>query len=1731
MDDAEPSGESNTARSGGAELPEPANYDATDDATSTSSDRAESQHRDNAQRAQRHGSTNIMDVDEGGGRDSAISQSSSSSRRSDAAREAINSDAAASAASGHQANRHNLFELSLGSMARVSNAHQLRPLVAALKGHADATLQLVALQELTELLSMSTEDSLIGLDVNDLTHTLVGLVRGRESDVGFATGNANAMLLACRCLVNLLEALPLSGPVLVRHDAIPVLCRKLLDIEYIDVAEQALSVLARLSEDFSAEICEAGGMSACLMFLDFFATGTQRTALACATNCARSITGTQFPQAAEAMPVLARTAFHVDQRIADLSCSAILHLTVAFRSSPERIEQLVSEELLRRVVATIWPADTPSDNSAPVALLRVLAMVASASCTRTAQLLDMEIIPALAEVLASGFGNPDEPPDPAHPALSARKLQYGSVLLVPERVWEALRLLVIVLPRLPTTDVAREQMERVVCGERGGTRSSNSNSNSGDSGEADGATPSDNNGQLARLVDVYARPAVLQQLQDALVPLMIRIFAQTSNVAVRYRVLLVVLKTVYYLDAGRLQTALDAVDLPLFVMGSVSLLESPVISGVSLLIVRVVLDKTQGRYTQRLIREGVVDSLSKLALVADEALGRASAGGADDDNAEDSAADSDGSTPDGACEPPGSPAGEGPAANDISVGFRLTSAHIPAASRHGMAGASQRSPFAVDASSAADKGETIPLLRWVLGQCRTISSALEGASASESADGESAVLERLRQLAARLSAADTSHDALLACADALAEQLTAPAGVTSHELVQSGLVVALADALARDCVGGYASASAGDAVRCLLRQHTRGRPYSVSTSALGVLLGRLQEALSLADDLRVHEAYQTGADEARSPAHMLSKQIRFSLGPAGAGAAGEAAGAASEKGPADDAVATAMEQIRRSFQAIRVSVHAVATFSVLEAYLRPRVALLIKRSSRRGLQRRRGQAAAALPPAVPTEDSDAGGLRPRRAQLEGAAGAGGSGESDWAADGGGRSKREREHMHMLRMIAQASGINLRAAALFGGVDLDTETSDSESDAGADADEQPAGEGDTARSEGGGGDGAEVADRPDDWRLGFVLRVGETERAVDASDNIFRTIHGLWQQDPQLKSASPWGHTFELRFHVEIGPRPPAAPEAHERQQAGFPARTADGEGLDGVLGAKGAAMARLLKMLYGLLRLDRTSERATEPSYESAVADLDRLFVNHTISAKAARQLSDPLMVVCAALPDWCHRVIGSAPFLVSLESRLAYLQAAFFGYSRNINFWQAVARREQRAGSSDSPADLQIPLGHVQRQKVRISRHRMLESALKVLELYGTTKTILEVEYFEEAGSGIGPTLEFYAAISRSLQETSLGLWRDEGRAAAPEPGNRADADSAGDVGYVSAPCGLFPAPIGDQGGSARHEGRADVLLPEERAVQLFGFLGRLVAKGLIDNRVLDIPLSAEFWAAIQRHLSAGHGTGTEASWTWGQIEALDAHLASSLRYLQGFVEAKNAVYARKDRSAAQIQTEVDAIRGPDGQSAVEDLTLDFTLPGYPSLELRPGGSEVPVTISNVHTYVDLVARWTLQTGVRKQIAAFCEGFDRVFSSRSLLMFTPAELCSIVGQTAGGDVQWTRHSLLDGIRAGQGLAPSSPVYQAFLDFLVSLGEADRRRFLQFATGSPRLPMGGFRALHPPMTVVPRPADPPLKPDDYLPTVMTCANLIKLPGYSSFDVLAQRWRHAISEGQLSFHLS
>lgn len=421
--------------------------------------------------------------------------------------------------------------------------------------------------------------------------------------------------------------------------------------------------------------------------------------------------------------------------------------------------------------------------------------------------------------------------------------------------------------------------------------------------------------------------------------------------------------------------------------------------------------------------------------------------------------------------------------------------------------------------------------------------------------------------------------------------------------------------------------------------------------------------------------------------------------------------------------------------------------------------------------------------------------------------------------------------------------------------------------------------------------------------------------------------------------------------------------------------------------------------------------------------------------------------------------------------------------------------------------------VGRLSRQKVRVSRSRILDSAAKVMEMYSSQKAVLEVEYFGEVGTGLGPTLEFYTLLSHDLQRTGLRMWRGgEGDGSVDmevEGEERGDGmRDSGDV--VVAPLGLFPRPwldSGDGGGFGK-------------VIEYFRLLGCVMAKALQDGRLLDIPLSTAFYKLVLGQELDLH-----------DVSSFDAELGRTLQELQALVSRKKYLESTQGYDRNEI---VDLkFRG----APIEDLCLDFTLPGYPDYILKPGNEDV--SIDNLEEYISLVVAATVKTGITRQMEAFKAGFNQVFDISSLQIFTPNELDHLL---CGQRELWEADKLVDHIKFDHGYTSKSPAVVNLLEIMGEFTPEQQRAFCQFVTGAPRLPPGGLAVLNPKLTIVRKHSSTSSNvtsnaagvsdtADDDLPSVMTCANYLKLPAYSTKEIMYKQLLYAINEGQGSFDLS
>ncbi|KAK9701863.1 Ubiquitin fusion degradation protein 4 [Basidiobolus ranarum] len=611
------------------------------------------------------------------------------------------------------------------------------------------------------------------------------------------------------------------------------------------------------------------------------------------------------------------------------------------------------------------------------------------------------------------------------------------------------------------------------------------------------------------------------------------------------------------------------------------------------------------------------------------------------------------------------------------------------------------------------------------------------------------------------------------------------------------------------------------------------------------------------------------------------------------------------------------------------------------------------------------------------------------------------------------------------------------------------------------------------------------DPQDSWH--FEFSIGDV--AIDNEWTIYKAIHQYIKQSTD-KSRNRWSSIYAIKYKKVYDP--PKNLEMLQLQSSSFEEAAA----CTGYYDHKNvySQILRLLRELHTLNTRCLEIHSQTSICGKSLAVLQPSNFINVKLTAKMNRQLEEPMIVVNSCLPNWCEYLTKEYSFLFPFETRYLYLQSTAFGCSRSIARYQNIQARSSRLDSRRD--DLQPVLGRIQRQKVRISRPRILESAVKVMDLYGSLPSILEVEYFEEVGTGLGPTLEFYAAVSKEFCKRSLTLWRDDG-------------NSSTSGSYATSSQGLFPRP------------RSELYFESEngiRILNLYKAMGKFVAKALFDTRIIDLPLNSIFFKIFLNP--------QEKIQTLSDIRQVDSGIGNSLEVISYFAREKQRIL--QDFALSEVQRQKSLRRIKYQGVSLEDICLDCTLPGYPDIELTENGANTPVNIQNVEEYLDAVIEYTVGSGVTKQIEAFRSGFDTVFPSKHLKTFSADELVMLFGQA---EEDWSPSTLLDAIRADHGYTPDSLSIKYLVEIMSSFTSKERREFLRFVTGSPRLPIGGFKSLTPRFTVVCKPNELPLTPDDYLPSVMTCVNYLKMPNYTSQDVMKSKLDTAMKEGQGSFHLS
>ncbi|KAH8596365.1 ubiquitin ligase [Bisporella sp. PMI_857] len=178
---------------------------------------------------------------------------------------------------------------------------------------------------------------------------------------------------------------------------------------------------------------------------------------------------------------------------------------------------------------------------------------------------------------------------------------------------------------------------------------------------------------------------------------------------------------------------------------------------------------------------------------------------------------------------------------------------------------------------------------------------------------------------------------------------------------------------------------------------------------------------------------------------------------------------------------------------------------------------------------------------------------------------------------------------------------------------------------------------------------------------------------------------------------------------------------------------------------------------------------------------------------------------------------------------------------------------------------------------------------------------------------------------------------------------------------------------------------------------------------------------------------------------------------------------------------------------------------------------DLKEGGRDIDVTDENKKEYVDLMVKWRIQKRIDDQFQAFITGFHELIPAELVNVFDERELELLIGGIAEIDVDdWKKHTDY------RGYTESDEVIKFFWQTIRSWDGEQKSRLLQFATGTSRIPVNGFKDLQgsdgPRRFTIEKQGE-----INNLPKSHTCFNRLDLPAYKSLEALQTKLTMAVEE--------
>ena len=330
------------------------------------------------------------------------------------------------------------------------------------------------------------------------------------------------------------------------------------------------------------------------MYLDFFSTNVQRTAVTTAANCCRNIPIDSFDTVREIMPNLKGIISGTDQKVVEQGCLCIARIVEGFKNHPDKLEQLITQDILEAVLAILLPGSTSvAGSNTHTQLLRLLGLLVKNSAKLGAQMLKMNLVDTVYQIL-TGVSPPNDSDMESRKKTSIFVLQ-ALIHRPHNQILETLNIVCDLFPDPPSNNDSaldlpgNDDFPYIVAIER--------------------SKPSRE--QRKQVLDECHDDVV--RFTKILVPTLLDIYSSTIIFTVRQRVLNGLFKTFIYLDRQTLKTILIDVQLASFLAGMLSQQDHPILTFSALRLAELLSRKLPDVYRVRFQREGIIAEVEKLA--------------------------------------------------------------------------------------------------------------------------------------------------------------------------------------------------------------------------------------------------------------------------------------------------------------------------------------------------------------------------------------------------------------------------------------------------------------------------------------------------------------------------------------------------------------------------------------------------------------------------------------------------------------------------------------------------------------------------------------------------------------------------------------------------------------------------------------------------------------------------------------------------------------------------------------------------------------------------------------------------------------------------------------------------------------------------------------------------------------------------------------------------------------